>query len=284
MRRPLLYSVAVHAAVLIATMVALPSPQEIAPVQTRVLPVELLTVAEMTNLKRQAKKQVDKPKPVEKPAEKPVPEKPKPVPQPPEPKAEPEPTPPAPEVKPEPVPAKKAEKKPEEKKPEPPKPESKKAVVDKKPEKKKKSFDPTKIAALLDKIPDTSAQPDEATPTEEKSDAPETDNPDQPLTLSEIDAFKVQMQKCWSVPAGAANAADLIVKIKVYLNADGSLAQPPELADKTKLLTGDTFYRAAADSAMRAIRRCAPFKMPADKYNSWREIDLNFDPREMLGG
>jgi hypothetical protein len=285
MRRPLLISAGLHAAALIATLVAFPSPKELPSVQTRALPVELVTVSEMTNLKRQAKKIAEKPKPVEKPVEKPKPEpeKPKPVPQP-QPKAEPVPS-PEPEEKAEPLPEKKAEKKPEPKK-EPPKPEKPKPVKTQKPEKKKpkREFDPTQIAALLDKMPDQSSQPDEAVPTEEKADAPVTDNPDAQMTLSEIDAFKVQMQKCWSVPAGAAGAENLIVQIRVFLNPDGSLAQPPELMDKTKMLTGNSYYRTAAESAMRAIRRCQPFKMPADKYNSWREIELNFDPREMLGG
>lgn len=148
----------------------------------------------------------------------------------------------------------------------------------------KKAFDPNQIAALLDKTPDTSSKPQPQEQAEEEFDSPVTDDPSAALTMSEIDAFKVQMRRCWSVPAGAPDAEQLIVKIKVYLNQDGSLAAPPELRDKTKLVTGGSYYRAAADSAMRAIRLCQPFKMPAEKYTSWREIDLNFDPREMLGG
>jgi hypothetical protein len=35
---------------------------------------------------------------------------------------------------------------------------------------------------------------------------------------------------------------------------------------------------------VRAVRRCAPYNLPAEKYDSWREINVTFDPREMFGG
>ena len=165
-----------------------------------------------------------------------------------------------------------------------PKPKPEKKAQKSAPAEKKKSFDPNRLAALLNKMPEDNAPKQPQQQSEAQVDAPRTDDPDLPLTMSELDAFKVQMAKCWTVPAGAAGAEKLVVKIKVYLSPDGSLAQPPELMDRTKLITGGTTYRAAADAALRAIRLCQPFKMPADKYNSWREIDLTFDPRQMLGG
>ncbi len=250
--------------------------------QTRALPVDLITVAEMTNLKRQAKKKAEEPKPVEKPAPKPEPEKPKPTPKP-EPEARVEPTPPLPEpeVKPELIPDKTAEKKPEEKKKEPPKPESKKPAVEKKPQKKKPAFDPTKIAALLDKIPDRSAQVDEAKPTEEKSDTPETDDPDMPLSLSEEDALRQKIYRCWSVPsfAGSPDADKLFAKISFRLNQDGSIDGQPEIEE----VAGGAYAQNFAEGAVRAIRQCKPYDfLPADKYGSWRDVTLNFSLREMM--
>ncbi|MGB5092800.1 MAG: hypothetical protein WBN97_05765 [Parvibaculum sp.] len=286
MRKSIYYSLGMHIAILLLAIVTFPKTRELPSMQTRALPVELLTVSEMTNLKRQAKINAKTEKPIIKPAEKPVVEEPKPeLPAPkPEPRIEPEKAAaPEPEDEAEPLPDKQAEKLPEKK--QPPKPVEKKPTKKPDPAKKPtKSFDPTKIAALLDKIPTERTQADVSETTDEKADAPQTDDPNAQLSLSEIDAFKVQMQKCWSLPAGAANPEELIVKVRVYLNLDGSLAQPPELMDQTRMLTGGPFYRAAAESAIRAIRRCAPYKMPADKYSSWQEIELNFDPREMLGG
>lgn len=285
MRGSIYFSLGMHLAILLLAIVTFPKTRELPALQTRALPVELLTVSEMTNLKRQAKKVAETKKPIITPVDKPVREEPKPVPPAPKPEAKVEPAKaePVEEEKAELIPDKTAEKVPEKK--DPPKPAEKKPAKKIETAKKpSKSFDPTNIAALLDKIPDKPKQEDVSETTDEKADALQTDNADAPLSMSEIDAFKVQMQKCWSVPVGAANAEDLIVKIKVYLNLDGSLAQPPELTDRARMLTGGPYYRAAAESAMRAIRRCAPFKMPADKFSSWREIDLNFDPREMLGG
>jgi hypothetical protein len=40
----------------------------------------------------------------------------------------------------------------------------------------------------------------------------------------------------------------------------------------------------AAESARRAVLRCAPYSLPAEKYDAWREVIINFDPRELLGG
>lgn len=277
MRKQVLLSAAAHGVIVALALVAFPSPEELPSVQTRALPVELVTIDEVTNLKRL--KKVEKPQIVEEP-EPPKPveqEKPKP-----EPKPEPKPTPPPPQEEPEPVPEKEAEK--VEEKPKP-KPVEKKVDKPKPPQKQpepKKAFDPNQIAALLDKTPDTSSKPQPQQQAEEEFDTPVTDDPTAKLSMSEIDAFKVQMQRCWSVPAGAPEP--IVVMIRVHLSQDGSLAAPPELMDKTKLVTGGTYYRAAADSALRAIRLCQPFKMPADKYTSWREIELKFDPREMMGG
>lgn len=267
MRRSLSYSIGLHAAVLIATLVAFPTPRALDPVPTRALPVELVTVAEMTNLKHKAKKTTQTPKPPEPPAQKIEPDKPKPTPQ--------------PEEKAEPIPEKTAEKKPEEKKPEPPKPEKPKPVVQKAVEKKKpKTFDPTKIAALLNKIPDAAAKPDESKPTDEKVDAPETDNADEPMTLSEIDAIRVKVQKCWNVGAlaGSVDADKMFAKISVSLNEDGSIAGRPTIGE-----LGGGASRLLAERAVQAIQACAPYDfLPADKYNSWRDVEMNFSLSGMM--
>ncbi|MBI1260989.1 MAG: hypothetical protein GC184_04630 [Rhizobiales bacterium] len=288
MRGSIYFSLGMHIAILLLAIVTFPKTRELPSLQTRALPVELLTVSEMTNLKRQAKKVAETKKPIITPSEKPVKEEPKPTPPAPKPEAKVEPvkSEPVEEEKAELIPDKTAEKVPEKK--EPPKP------VEKKPAKKTdtakkptKSFDPTNIAALLDKIPDKPKQEDVSETTEEKADAAQTDDPNNPVTLAVSDAFRAQMQKCWSIPAGAANAEELSVNISVYLNLDGSLARPPELTDRARLLTGGPYYRAAAEGVIRAIRRCEPYKLPADSYlgaNGWNRLDLNFDPREMLGG
>ena len=42
--------------------------------------------------------------------------------------------------------------------------------------------------------------------------------------------------------------------------------------------------KADAEAASRAIYQCQPYRLPADRYNLWRQIKpLRFDPRQMMG-
>lgn len=90
-----------------------------------------------------------------------------------------------------------------------------------------------------------------------------------------------QIEPCWSVPAGAPNAEALNVALRVYLLPDGALAGKPEIIGKQH--KRDDFHRIAAESASRAVQRCAPLKLPEETYDIWREIELVFDPSMMVG-
>ncbi len=143
------------------------------------------------------------------------------------------------------------------------------------PPKPKPVLDVSQIRALLNKTPDT---PAEAELVAEEDVASENIR----LTLNEIDAFRTQMRRCWNPPSGARNAEDLIVQVRVSLAPNGMISAGPKVMNRTQL--GDPFFRAAAESVLRAIRRCQPFEMPPEKYAAWRDIELKFDPGKMLGG
>ena len=100
------------------------------------------------------------------------------------------------------------------------------------------------------------------------------------IELRDIATIKVQMRRCWTIPAGAANAHKLVVKIRVFLDIDGRMIVPPKVLTRAR----GKFFRVAVENALRALRRCEPFKMPAEKYESWREMVLIFNPAEMLKG
>ncbi|MCK5284178.1 MAG: cell envelope integrity protein TolA [Alphaproteobacteria bacterium] len=102
------------------------------------------------------------------------------------------------------------------------------------------------------------------------------------LTVSELDAFKHQIEPCWNVPSGAKYAEDLAVEIRVLMNPDMTLNSASIL--NRGRYNRDTHFRAAADSALRALRnpRCSPLKLPADKYEQWKTITIRFDPKDML--
>lgn len=95
-----------------------------------------------------------------------------------------------------------------------------------------------------------------------------------------------EIRRCWSPPVGAPNAAELIVRYDLFLNPDGSIAQPPQLDARSAAAkrAGDYYVAAADFAATRAIYACAPYKLPIDRYAQWREINpFIFDPTQMMG-
>ncbi len=40
--------------------------------------------------------------------------------------------------------------------------------------------------------------------------------------------------------------------------------------------------RVASEAAVRAVRRCAPYNLPAEKYDTWAQVTVNFDPSQMF--
>ena len=104
------------------------------------------------------------------------------------------------------------------------------------------------------------------------------------LTLSEEDALKAQIFGCWSIPLGLPYNENLLVRIKLKLEPDGSIAKT-EIIDHARMNTpGQSFYKVLAESALRAIKLCQPLRVPSTGYERWKELQLNFDAREMLEG
>ncbi len=100
------------------------------------------------------------------------------------------------------------------------------------------------------------------------------------LTMSERDAVRHQIEKCWSFPGGARDAENLVVDIRLRLNADGTVITA-ELVDNARAAR-DSFFRAAAESARRAVHLCSPLRLPPKKYEEWKNMVLRFNPREMF--
>ena len=104
------------------------------------------------------------------------------------------------------------------------------------------------------------------------------------LTLSEEDSIKAQIFGCWSVPLGLPYKENLLVRIKLKLKPDGTVIKT-EILDHERLnKPGQGFYKVLAESALRAIQLCQPLRVPTTGYERWKDLQLNFDAREMLGG
>lgn len=283
MRGGLPLSVLFHAAIVVIAVVGLPSPR-LEPVEVpQAIPIEIVEIDEFTRIVRAPEPDAPvepEPQPEAEPQPAPEPEPAAPPAPPPAPEPEPEPLPepapePAPEPEPEPEPAEEVNVAP----PAPSAPKARPTPPRREPERPR--FDPGRIAALLDKLPEEERAPAPAQPAPEMPDRARTGAATS-LSISEIDALRAQISACWSPPVGATNAADLVVWMKIWLNPDGSLARPPEVTRGGFALS--SYQRAAQDAALRAVRRCAPFRMPVAKYSSWREIEVRFDPSQMFGG
>lgn len=181
-------------------------------------------------------------------------------------------------------------------KPKTPPPPDKKLEKVKEPEKKKEKPNKKEAAATPEEDPLDSLlknlQDEETSNGENDDDKPaeEKQAPDavlsKKLTMTQIDALiarlRVQFAGCWGVVAGAREAEKIAVVLLITVNPDRTVKNV-RVQDQWRY-TNDSFYRAAADAARRAVYHpdCKILDVPEDYYDEWKEIEFNFDPAEML--
>lgn len=334
MRTAVTVSLAAHAALIVAGIVSIPAARLDLSVDVDVIPVQMIDVAEFTELTIGLDNVVP-PEPEPTPPE-PAPPEPEPVPEPepappePEPEAVPpepepvvEPEPPATEpevaepaevaaaepevrvIEPGPAPAPEAEPAPEPV-PEPePAPEPQPAAIvpmptprprptaAPEPEPEPAEPDPEPPAPEPEAVPDPLAteiaearEPDaiaallntpEPETTEPPGAAEGVDNA--AMTQSEIDAFYSALARCWRLPAvWDNNPAEFTVVIRFELNIDGTVRGIPLVLQAP---TG-TYAQVARETALRAIFDCQPYQLPVEKYDSWRQNTVTFNPVDMF--
>ena len=147
---------------------------------------------------------------------------------------------------------------------------------------KKEIVDTNQIAALIDKAKEEEAvkqkESDKITQSSQKNSFATG------LTLSQEDALRAQIFGCWSVPLGLPYDEDLLVRIKLQLKKDGTIMKSEILDHQRMNRPGQKFYKVLAESALRAVRLCQPLKVPPTGYDKWKDLQLNFNPTEMLKG
>jgi outer membrane biosynthesis protein TonB len=202
------------------------------------------------------------PTPVEKPVEK-KPDPPKPVA---ENKAKEEPKPI--EKKPDPPkvdPIAEALKK-EEKKPQP-KPQTQAATPPPQPPKPKpeRTFDQSKIAALLDKRdPSRQAVTGDTLNSNAALGLAHGKAADNSATWGAM--FKSQVDRCWKKPYGGIEAQMTEAEFNIRLKRDGTLEATPVAVGAP----ATAFVRAYQESALRAIVDCQPYNLPAAFFDEWK--------------
>ncbi len=278
MRQGAIYSALLHVSVLVMLLVGLPSMAPDA-LLAPPIPIEIVTAVEQPEPKPETEPEPE-PEPV---AELPPPApKPEPIP---EPEPEPEPIPIAeakPEPEPEPEPPPKPEPKVEEPKAKiPPKPKMKPLQQVAEKDKKKEEPPEDRLTSILKNVEKLK---DQAPTNNQLADASQGRS----TQVSSIEqdamvrAIQQQMARCWRIDAGARDAESLIVEIRVVLNPDATV-RDAQIVDFERMFR-DSYFRSAAENARRAILKCSPFRLPANKYEVWRDLTLRFDPSRMFGG
>ncbi len=299
MRLSAVFSALFHVAIVVLAMTTFANRSQFSLEAPENIPVELLTVADITNVSAAIEEAEELEPPEEEVIAEPEPEPepqqmaalPDPVLELPEPEAEylpseDEPQPVEPEPDPEPT---------------PPPPPSVRPVVRPQPPERAEEFDFAQAAALIDLAPqeeepefnldDLQIGEETEVQTAERSRA--AVGLGTGLTISEKDALKAAIEDCWNPPVGARDAEDLVVELRVHFNSDGTV-RDVDIMDFLSY-SSDNFYRAAAESARRAVHQCENrarfdgsyrqgYDLPADEYDSWRSVILEFNPRNFLGG
>jgi hypothetical protein len=302
-------SAALHGAVLAMLLLGVASAPRFADTP-EAIPIETVSLSELNQIANGEKDA--KPAPQSTPAPPPPPQ-PAPTPPPKPEAAQPPPTPAKAEnPPPKPAPPQKADvtpppdtepmppERPQQQPPPPPKPALQEATVEppvrpkfidppterpKEPEKPKptRNFDPNSIAKLIGQGKTPTAAPSQ-TASATPQGLPHHDAPHMSMSMaSALDAWLTESYlNCWTPPPGMPDGDTYVAQIKVIFNPDGSLSGRPVLLNPPS----DKAWRAHAESAMRAVRKCDPLRVPAEYmpfFDQWKIETIHFDPRETQG-
>lgn len=297
MLRGLPASIILHAAVIGAGYIVLPSMGRSLETSVMAVPIEIVDLSETTNIAPRVERDGPEPEPEEAP--------PRledyledldtvPVPEPEEgeveeePLAEEEAPPPAPEEEVVPLPA-------EDEAPEPePEPDEEEPAPE--PDRPVLSPDPENVlddilgedSNLFDRTPRETA----GTPPPPAQEVLEDETPPATTrrrgqgemsgnTASVVALITSQMELCWDDVTDLPNPDRLNVTIAMELNRDGTLRGDARFVDPARPPIGDRAMQVAMERAIRAARRCAPYRLPEDAdeyYNEWAEVTLNIGP------
>ncbi len=164
----------------------------------------------------------------------------------------------------------------EEKKP-PPKPQVQATTAPPQPQKpKERTFDQSKIAALLDK----------REPSRQAA-AGDTLNSNAALGLSKGKAsdnsatwgsmFQSQVERCWKKPYGGIESQNPEAAFTIRLKRDGTLEGMP-VPEGTP---ATPYLRVYQESALRAIIECQPYNLPAAYFEEWKYFAPVFTERKI---
>ena len=104
-----------------------------------------------------------------------------------------------------------------------------------------------------------------------------------PSLSAALDAwFTESYLGCWTPPPTTPEGERYVADVHVVFNPDGSLSAQPVLGNPPR----DPAWRAHAESAVRAVLKCNPLRVPpqyAPYFEQWKSKTIHFDPQNALG-
>jgi hypothetical protein len=82
--------------------------------------------------------------------------------------------------------------------------------------------------------------------------------------------LRASLAACWNPPATDTVAT---IRVSLRLRPDGTIEGTPAIGVEPP----SAAISALTASALRAVRRCAPYRLPAGRYDEWRELTITFD-------
>jgi colicin import membrane protein len=162
----------------------------------------------------------------------------------------------------------------EEKKPQP-KPQAQAAAAPQPPKPKaERTFDQSKIAALLDKRdPSRQAVTGDTLNSNAALGLAHGKAADNSATWGSM--FKQQVERCWKKPYGGIESQKPEAAFAIRLKRDGSLEGMP-VPEGTP---ATPYLRVYQESALRAIIECQPYNLPAAYFDEWKYFSPVFTER-----
>ncbi len=101
------------------------------------------------------------------------------------------------------------------------------------------------------------------------------------LAASELDRVRKQIEGVWRLPAGVKGMHEISIKVRIAMNPDRTVRSVSLI---NKSLLNNPTYQILAESALKAVNefRYKPLLLPPNKYKVWKEITMEFDPRNIL--
>lgn len=179
-------------------------------------------------------------------------------------------------------------KKEEEKKPTPPKPKTPTNVKadesKKKNPAKKKDLDLNSLLKTLEKASEGTETKSRKESRSEKTDAQSESkgiyDDSNPISISEHQAIKQQIENNWNIPIAAKNSDQITITLNIALKPGGEVMNI-KLVSKECAGADSITCQAVIDSLFRAVHQASPFEnLSPSRYSAWKEFNIECHPQK----